>query len=328
MKKIELTWLTELTESWDQRLAQDRRPHAVMLLGPAGVGKRCAAAWLAARHLGVETDVMPSYPLLVPEHADLRWIQPAEDKTTIGVDVVRALVGDLALTSYSGRGKVAVIEPADAMTGNAANSLLKTLEEPPGNALLILVVDRAGRLPATIVSRCQRISVALPSERESLDWLDLLRHSANWPESLRQGGYAPLRALIEVERRDEASALARELSALSGNAARPVETAARWARLDIDFVLDWLASQVQLSIRDSFDVRRGNGPAAAESVSQRMDRRKLFCYLDTIWRIRSQAAGSFNVQLTLESLLIDWADGLQNCRPANDSANLQLHFAR
>ncbi|MEQ9561636.1 MAG: hypothetical protein RLN69_03885 [Woeseiaceae bacterium] len=328
MKSLELTWLNALAKGWEQRQAQLRRPHAVLLLGPSGVGKRCAAAWLAARHLGMETGRMPTFPLQVPEHADLRWIRPADDKATIGIDAVRELVADLALTSYSGRGKVAVIEPADAMTGNAANSLLKTLEEPPGNALLILVVDRAGRLPATIVSRCQRISVALPAERESLEWLDSVKHSGHWQDALRQGGCAPLRALREDERRDEASALARDLAALSGSAARPVETAARWARLDIDFVLDWLASQVQLRIRDSFDLHPGNRPLAAESVPQRMDRRKLFCYLDTVWRIRSQAAGSFNVQLTLESLLIDWADSLQYCRPSNDSASLQLHFAR
>jgi DNA polymerase-3 subunit delta' len=299
-----------------------------MLSGPAGVGKRCAAAWLANTHLGVATAEIPSFPLIVPEHADLRWLRPAEDKATIGIDAVRALVGDLALTSYSGRGKVAVIEPADSMTASAANGLLKTLEEPRGNALLILVVDRAGRLPATIASRCQRIDIPLPPEHESLAWLDKVSRSDHWVESLWQGGNSPLRALEEDERREVANALGRDLAALSSPAARPVETAARWSRLDTDFVLEWLIRQVQLCIRNSFGEPRKPGAAVAESVAQRMDRRKLFCYLDMLWRIRSQAAGSFNVQLTLESLLIDWADGLRSCRLSNDSANMQLNFAR
>ena len=299
-----------------------------MLSGPVGVGKRCAAAWIANAHLGASSAALPSFPLTVPEHADLRWLAPAEDKSSIGIDAVRALVGDLALTSYSGRGKVAIIEPADAMTSSAANSLLKTLEEPPGNALLILVVDRAGRLPATVVSRCQRIDIPLPPEHESLAWLDRVSRSDHWVESLWLGGNAPLRAFREDERREEVAALGRDLATLSGPSARPVETAARWSRLDTDFVLQWLSRQVELCIRQSFGQPRVPGTAVADSVSQRMDRRNLFCYLDMLWRIRSQPAGSFNVQLAFESLLIDWADGLRSCRPSNDSATMQLNFAR
>ncbi|MGI9264019.1 MAG: hypothetical protein ACR2QU_03755, partial [Gammaproteobacteria bacterium] len=59
---------------------------------------------------------------------------------------------------------------------------------------------------------------------------------------------------------------------------------------------------------------RASGPQPADSVLRRIDRRNLFCYLDIINRLRGQAAGSFNVQLTLESLLIDWADGLRDCQ--------------
>ena len=70
----------------------------------------------------------------MPEHPDLRWIAPPEDKESIGIEQIRDLVDDMGLTSYEGGGKVAVIEPANAMTVNAANSLLKTLEEPPGDA--------------------------------------------------------------------------------------------------------------------------------------------------------------------------------------------------
>jgi hypothetical protein len=91
----------------------------------------------------------------------------------------------------------------------------------------------------------------------------------------------------------------------------PLEVAGRWAKHEPEFVLNWLCRHVQLCILRVFGGLAA-APAAgvSDSVLQRIDRRNLFCYLDVINRIRGQAAGSYNVQLTLESLLIDWAVGL------------------
>jgi DNA polymerase-3 subunit delta' len=326
---MDLPWLHEIVRSLEERIAHGRMPHALMLLGPRGVGKRCLAAWLSKRHLGkLAASSMPDFPLQVPELADLRWLNPPDDKTAIGVEAVRELIADLSLTSYDGRGKAAVIEPADGMTASAANSLLKTLEEPTGNALLILIVDRAGRLPATIASRCQRVEIALPRVAESLAWLSRLKRSDHWESALRLAGNAPLRALDEAERQDDAAAMTRDFIALTNNEAQPLETAARWLRLDTVFVLDWMCRQVQCGIRRSFSHSAEAASAVPDFVLQRMDRRKLFCYLDIINRIRSQADGSYNVQLTLESLLIDWANGLKDCRSAGDSDSLRLSFTR
>ena len=297
MNNNELKWLTDYATGWLDRVDHGRVPHAVLLIGPAGVGKRAFAAWMAAQKLGINESDVPRYPPAIAEHADLRWVAPAEDKEAIGIDQVRELVAEFGLTSYEGAGKVAVIEPANAMTTNAANSLLKTLEEPPGDALLILVADRLGRLPATIFSRCQRIDVAIPSEAVSLEWLDRQQPGADWPAALRLAGNAPLAALTALDQLDTYAAMQQEFADVAGGRVSPLEVAARWTRLEAPFVLDWMARQVQEAIVD-------------DSVQQRMDRRNLFCYLDIINRLRGQPKGSYNVQLTLESLLIDWAEGL------------------
>ncbi|HNP36465.1 MAG TPA: AAA family ATPase, partial [Woeseiaceae bacterium] len=136
----------------------------MLLAGPPGVGKRAAAAWMVEQKLSVGAGTpVPVFPIAATEHPDLRWLRQLEDKQSISIDQVRELVAELSLTSYLGRGKVAVVDPASAMNRNAANGLLKTLEEPPGDTLMILIADRLGNLPATILSRCQRINFHLPA---------------------------------------------------------------------------------------------------------------------------------------------------------------------
>jgi DNA polymerase-3 subunit delta' len=286
-----------------------------MLAGPPGTGKRAAAAWMVGQKLGLHTEhALPEYPFETPTHADLHWLGVPEDHKSILIEQVRALVGDLVLTSYSGRGKAAVIEPADVMTHNAANSLLKVLEEPPGDALLVLIVDRPGHLPPTIVSRCQRMDFHAPPESEGLDWLDRFRPGTTWAESLRTAGGAPLAALDAAERLDASAALGRDFARVGSGEASPVAVAASWSKYDPGFVLDWLAREVQAGLR-LLATGTGRSPGGVlESVLRRMDSRNLFCYLDHINRLRGQAGGSYNVQLALEGLLIDWATGLRGGR--------------
>ncbi len=316
MKVIEIPWLNQFTSNCRASVIAGRAPHALMLVGARGTGKRCAAAWLARCRLGMSTwKSEPQYPLTIPQHADLRWLSPPEDKQSVGIEQIRELVASLSLTSYEGGAKVAVIDPANAMTANAANSLLKTLEEPPGDALVILVADRIGHLPATIFSRCQRVSVALPAEAVSLRWLDRLllpdAGSSGWPAALRAAGNAPLAAVESLARMEETETLARDFAALGQHEASPLEVAGRWAKQEPEFVLDWLCRQVQVCIMRVFGGRAAMpGGGVSDSVLQRIDRRNLFCYLDIINKLRAQPVGSFNLQLSLESLLIDWAGGL------------------
>ena len=256
---------------------------------------------------------LPEYPLEIPEHADLRWIAPPEDKHTVGIEQIRELVGKLNLTSYEGAGKVAVIEPADAMTTNAANSLLKTLEEPPGDTLLVLVVDRPGHLPATIFSRCQRVNVRVPNENEALSWLQRIHPGGNWQKVLQETGYAPLAAIDALERLDDTESMASDFAAIADGRAAPLQVAEKWSKYEPEFVLGWLSRQVQTCIsRVSGGAGTGVSAVVNDSVLERIDRRNLFCYLDIINGLRGQPAGSFNVQLTLECLLIDWSQRLQS----------------
>jgi len=328
---MELTWLQSICDEWLARLAQGRVPHAVLLLGPVGTGKRATAVWMAKQRLGLQDGrSLPQYPFAAPEHADLRWVGPPEDKHSVGIDQVRTLINELNLTSYEGGGKVAIVDSAHAMTINAANSLLKTLEEPPGDALIVLVADRVGRLPATVFSRCQRVNFNRPATSESLAWLDRLQPGTAWEKPLEAAGGAPLAAIEALQLLSDTDSMAREFAELAENRAAPLTVAARWAKYEPRFVLDWLCVQIQWCIHrhsgsaGSTATRRQ--PVLSDSVLHRIDRRNLFCYLDTINRLRAQATGSFNVHLTFESLLIDWAEGLSDVQRPGSMGTVRMSF--
>jgi len=291
----------------------------VLLSGPAGTGKRQLADWMARHRLGLETADAVALDTPDSEHADLRRVGIPDDKQTIGIDPIRSLIADLALTSYAGHGKVAIIEPADRMTRAAANSLLKTLEEPPGDALIILIVDRDGKLPATILSRCQQIRVNAPELDEALAWLEKLRPGRQWETALPAAGGSPMKALELEDQLDTLSEMDSALQSVASGRESPIAVASAWSKMDVDFVLSWLQSVVQDRIRvsqggEKWATRRGLG----HSESQRMDSKNLFCYLDIINRHRAAARGSFNAQLLFERLLIDWSTGLTRVAGSGD----------
>ncbi|MGE4490635.1 MAG: hypothetical protein AB7E95_13930, partial [Kiritimatiellales bacterium] len=107
-------------------------------------------------------------------HPDLAWLEPQSKSRQITINEVRDLIRQLSQTSFAGGWKAGVVLCADRMTDQAANALLKTLEEPPARSLLLLVTDEPQALLATISSRCQRISLAAEDEEVSKHWKDPL----------------------------------------------------------------------------------------------------------------------------------------------------------
>lgn len=127
----------------------------------------------------------------------------AKPSIEIKVDQIRALDGFLNLKSHRGGSRVALIHPAEAMNPNAANALLKGLEEPPGRAMFILVSHRPARLLATLRSRCVAVPVPVPDPAASLAWLEKqeLRDAKAW---LAFASGSPLQALAYAGEAGEA----------------------------------------------------------------------------------------------------------------------------
>lgn len=136
-----------------------RLPTAYLLAGPAGTGKKETARFIAKNLIG-NLDHNPNLILIAPDR-----VTPKSEKTSIRIDTVRSLIQRLSLRSVHDAHRVVLIEEADKMTEEAANSLLKTLEEPPDRTLFILVSEAPERLPSTIRSRSQRIFFEASAEQ-------------------------------------------------------------------------------------------------------------------------------------------------------------------
>ncbi len=141
-------------------LAPERGPaHAYLLHGPAGTGKRAAARAFAAELLsrGAPDPANVRARVEHGSHPDLTWVAPSGAHEMLRRDVDEAVVGAAGRTPFEAPFRVFVLERVDTMNDETANSLLKTLEEPPAYVVLLLLTDRPSQVLPTIASRCQGV---------------------------------------------------------------------------------------------------------------------------------------------------------------------------
>ena len=145
-----------------------RASHAYLFCGPAGSGKRTVARAFAAALLidGAADPEGAAARVRHGVHPDLTWVAPGSAAGILVGDVDEAVVASAARTPFEARRRVFVIEDADELNDQAANRMLKTLEEPPAFAHLILLTSRPGEVLATISSRCQHVRFDAPPVRE------------------------------------------------------------------------------------------------------------------------------------------------------------------
>ena len=172
-------WHKETWQLIQQAKQAQRLPHALLLSGEQGCGHEAfietlghSLLCLTPTNEGFACGHCRSCEVYQADaHPDRLWIKPAEDKTAISIDSVRELGRFLTLSMSYSPVRVALISPAEGLNVNAANSLLKALEEPTPNTHLLLLSYQPGGLLPTIRSRCQHLRLALPKTELALKWL-------------------------------------------------------------------------------------------------------------------------------------------------------------
>ena len=317
-------------QTWNrlyQRLESGQIPHALLITGYRGLGKLEFATHLATTALCEAPDAegpcgqCQSCQLVkAGTHPDLFMLQPEEAGKQIRIDSVRELIEFINLSSRYGRAKVALIEPADAMNIASANSLLKTLEEPPAGTLLILVSSQPHRLPVTIRSRCQIVPFQEPEADQASAWLQESGQvsSDRASELLAIAHGAPLYAselagdeTLKTRHacfQDALEVLRGKMSVSQFSSRYEKELSAQM----LQWMLSWLEDLVRLGLNTSGQMRNPDLIQDLQRLSKVLDLQDIYKLQDRLYDyLRFHGRVNLNAQMILEDIMFNWQSALR-----------------
>lgn len=316
---------------WQQLIrayTDGRFAHALLFSGMAGIGKAAFAEQLArfllCRQSSSSADFLSdchcrSCQLFsAGTHPNMRWVTSEKPGQALKVDQIRDLREFMSQTALFGEKRIAIINPAHQMNINAANALLKTLEEPAPGGIIILISDQSATLPATILSRCQQHIFSRPSREEALPWLcQQLNAEQNPALLLNLADGAPLKALswgTDKTTLALRAVLLDSLSLLALQQVDPLTIAGKIEELSLlqllDLLTTWLMDllKLQLGIKSDRIINQDyHEPLLKLTQSKSLKHNlELMQYAQQLRKNLLQGL-NLNKQLLIESLLIKWS---------------------
>jgi DNA polymerase III subunit delta' len=322
-----LPWHQSYWQLLQQYILYKRVPQALLISGNPGLGKQQLALQFANALLcenrtsaGLACGHCHSCVLFrAATHPDFIAVQPEEAGKGIGVDIIRQLLPKLALKPQFEGFRVVIIVSAESLNNAAANAFLKCLEEPNERTVIILVTAHAGRLPATIISRCQQLKLTRPTVEMATEWLKLQHVQAEHKLLLNLAQGSPLLALQYAQENSLVlrNACFEEWLHIAQKQINPAAVAERWLKLPLVPLLNWISSWVVDLIKSHYSVQRSyfNNPdlqPVLQEEQKRLDLIGLFALYDALLTTQKQVYTQLNKQLLIEDILIQWFN--LNCR--------------
>ena len=262
-------WFLDALQRWDASGTKRNRGHAYLVVSEEAAEANLFNRVLAAALLCSEAELKKPCGACKGcrayrqgAHGDLMILVREEGKRAIGIEQVRSATRFLQQTALYGERKVLLVQEADLMTPAAANSLLKTLEEPSGSSLLLLSTAAAWRLPPTVRSRCQTLRLPKASPTSAALWL---AEQSGWPpdevdKALRMTDGNPVSALDKASRDAMyfSGALEESFGSLLGSIPTHAGVPEAWSRAEPEMLLERLLPWIETHCRraDSNYLRR------------------------------------------------------------------------
>ncbi|GAB2188937.1 hypothetical protein MAH1_05440 [Sessilibacter sp. MAH1] len=304
-------WHQAVWQKLEKSMASDKLVHAILVAGPAGIGKQALVTALAHRLLCTNSEngsvcgVCKGCQLNAAQtHPDLKFVMPEEKGKAIKIEQVRELNEFFSKTAQQLGKKIAILGPVENLNLNSANALLKTLEEPTSNSHLLLFSHQLSGVLATIRSRTQLLSMPMPTEQESVGWLETMT-DLNALELLEFSGGAPLRALeyCDVTILDEHKKMVSLVSQVYDGAISPLLAAAQLQKQDLQSVLTCLLNNLDSKVRSVFLGGNEVDPRLTWSLQ------KMYGLRDIVIGLSHQITNGANPnkQLALEEIFYSYA---------------------
>ena len=308
------SWLTSTMTELSQQFNEGRLPHGLLLVGHPGNGASQFSMHLAQRLLCLAKDKQPcgrckSCLLLASgHHPDLKIVEPEGKSQTIKVEAIRDVIRRATETAQQGGNKVVWLKSAETMNVNAANALLKVLEEPPENTFLLVQAAQMARLLPTVRSRCRIVQLAQPVRSDALSYL-ATHNQLNQPGEvlLSMVSGRPLDALeltqeqidtwFDVERKFVENQSFTELSQFL-------------AKQELSQILEQAMLWVDTALRAQRDLKSESDAVSPKmmDILRRVESVSLFRFRDYIVdrRLGLQRQANLNVQLMAEEFTWQW----------------------
>jgi DNA polymerase III subunit delta' len=311
-------------------------PHALIICGMNGIGKYDFSKILSQSLLCVnpKNEGLPCgscsacVQYVAASNGDFLQLDVIEGKKSIGVDQIREMIHWINLTHQGKQKKILLIPQASQMTVQASNALLKTLEEPPANVVIILISEHIKSLLATIRSRCQIIALASPDKETIIQWME--EKQSDWKlaaaidNSLLQNqqlllslaGNAPLKVkqLLTSDELNQRKMIVEQLIAIMSENKAPVLVSAQLSKLEMTQVLYWFQSILfdLIYIHFKLDIKQlinKDYSQQLKMISISLNSLLLFELIKELSQYYQYQGNSLNMQLLLDSYLIKW----RNC---------------
>jgi len=323
---LQFPWHTAHWDLLQKRRQQSRLPHALLLSGAEGLGKQKFAERFIHSLLceSPDSDFNACHHcrnctlVHAGSHPDWINVQPEKAGSAIKIDQVRSLVSFLTQTSQYDGYKIVLVHEADALNVNAANALLKTLEEPSENSFIVLITNRLMMLPATVRSRCQILNFYAPSTHAAENWL-LSQGIAqeNIPLLLSLAKGAPLKVLAYVE--EDMLAFRKTIFdqwlQYTDGSLLLTQISAEWSKLELDQLFfhwrSWITDLVRwYYVQDNSALVNIDQAETFRKLSEHCNMMQLYQFYDELNKLEYFLAKkiSLNVQLLIENLLIQWKE--------------------